>query len=277
MLSAVAEHKNTFALAINEGFKGHCGNFANHEMGIVNSEKFIPWFQTQLQAKRAIVILVNASEENHSLLTPLLSAQELERAKSYLHTSDSYLSIVAHGLKRLLLSKLLATPSHELLFSTTAKGKPVCLNQQAPTFNISHSQQWAALVVAQDAQVGVDIEFPRKIDYALFAESALTPEEFNEFKQRHYDTHFFLERWSQKEAISKACGLGLFLDFKTINTHSINQVNLDGINYYFYSQKFLSGFISIATNVKQQKLDVISFEQIKHQLLAYQAIMPCKL
>lgn len=280
MLSAVAEYKNTFANDINERFGDYDNllvgdNAGNHYPKC--AKKFIPWLQTQLQAKRALVVLINASEENTALLAPLLSKQELERSNTYLHSNDTYLSIVAHGLKRLLLSELLGISADELLFSTTAKGKPVCLNQQAPTFNISHSQQWAAIVIAHDMHVGVDIEFPRTIDYAAFADSALTNQEYNEFKQRKYETLFFLERWSQKEAISKACGMGLFLDFKTINTHNINQVTIDNTNYYFYSQNFLAGSISIAANVKQQHLHIISFEQIKHQFITRQLIMPCKL
>ena len=229
---------------------------------------FIPWLKQQLQEKNATVVVIEASAANTQLLTSLLSADEQARAQRYTQASDRQLSRVAHGLKRLVISRLLDIPPGELQFGTTGKGKPVCLQEQAPAFNLSHAQPWAAIVFSPGFQVGVDIEFPRAMDYGALAESTLTAIELHQFNQINHNPRFFLERWSQKEAISKACGLGLYLDFKTINTQGTDKVTIDDINYYFYSQLFLDGFISVATTVAQRSLQVISFADIKHELMS---------
>jgi len=278
------EHKNTYQLGQhNNPGKRTChlvnndrDDKGNRDMK-TRSGKFIPWLKQQLQKKCAIVVLIEASAANTQLLTSLLSADEQARAQRYLQEADRHLSGVAHGLKRLIISQLLDIPASKLQFGTTLKCKPVCVDERAPAFNLSHAQGWAAIVFSPGFQVGVDIEFPRAMNYQDIAESTLTAIELHRFKHINQDPRFFLERWSQKEAISKACGLGLYLDFKTINTHDTDKVTIDDINYYFYSQHFLDGFISIATTVEQDVLQVISFADIKHELMSEQRILPCQL
>lgn len=225
------------------------------------------WLNHRLQTNCILVIVAEANLANSVLLAPWLSLEESERANRFLQLDDRFRSSVAHGLKRLLLTRLLDISPADLQFGAIAKGKPVCLNNNAPAFNLSHAQDWVALALADGCQLGVDIEFPHQMDYPVFAESVLTRVEKEEFRSRNYDPNFFLTRWSQKEAISKACGLGLYLDFTTVNTFNNNRTIIDGSHYYFFSQQFLNGFLSVATSNAPKKLQVIHFDAIKGGLM----------
>ena len=104
-----------------------------------------------------------------------------------------------------------------------AAGKPVTIEQQAHgkpylpefprlKFNLSHTKGMALVALAEDIEVGVDIERPRRIpDFELIAERYLPPgdaEALAAIPEPDREREFF-RRWTRAEALWKAAGLGL--------------------------------------------------------------------
>jgi 4'-phosphopantetheinyl transferase len=97
----------------------------------------------------------------------------------------------------------------------TDKGKPFIAG--GPFFNVSHSGDYAAAVVSENAPVGIDIENTennRGGNFSRLAEKAFHPEELSRFNKNPTRQHFY-EVWTQKEAFVKMKGGGLGIGLKT--------------------------------------------------------------
>ncbi len=104
-----------------------------------------------------------------------------------------------------------------LHFAEDPYGKPYLTDSRAavctPSFNLSHSGNWAVLAVsARGRAVGVDIEIPRPgRDLRRLVDGFLSPVEQADLAHvppEHMQI-WLLRRWSAKEALAKAWGLGL--------------------------------------------------------------------
>lgn len=227
---------------------------------------FFSQLATQLSNQRIITLTAKATHENYSILSPLLSLDEQARANRYLHQKDRYLSSIAHGLKRLVISKLLNAPPASLDFSTKSKGKPFCAHPYAPEFNITHSQEWVAICLAQEAQVGVDLEFPQAINYTSLAKSVMTETEYLAYESGEFIDAIFIETWCRKEALAKACGVGLYKAMTSIETLNSTSVTIDGIDYYVRSKAFFEGFIAVSSVRPIDEMTLVPFDHIKAEL-----------
>ena len=110
--------------------------------------------------------------------------------------------------------------------SRTEKGKPYLVSYPEYYISLSHSGIYAICVIA-DAPVGVDVEGQERRlllsdnteRLETVARKCLTTEEYEHFctvdETRRRD--FFLRMWTRKEAVSKAEGLGLGMDFSKIS------------------------------------------------------------
>lgn len=93
-------------------------------------------------------------------------------------------------------------------------GKPYLATQDgqphALQFNLSHTSDWCAVVVAHQMAVGVDIEQPRAISARLWPR-VLTPAERAQMATLPADEQAaaFLRSWTRKEALGKAEGRGV--------------------------------------------------------------------
>lgn len=83
-------------------------------------------------------------------------------------------------------------------------------------FNVSHSGTRALIAIARDIEVGVDIEWHRPVDDM----SGLARMVFDRQDLSHWSalpapqrTPAFYRAWTRKEAVAKAIGCGLALDF----------------------------------------------------------------
>ena len=113
----------------------------------------------------------------------------------------------------------------ELEFATTAEGKPFVLSNPEVHFSLSHSGKYAVCMIA-DKNIGVDVEWKqRKLllegnEQKLLSvvEKIFTKEELEVFKQttKSKRREVFLKLWTRKEAVSKAVGKGLAMDFAKI-------------------------------------------------------------
>jgi 4'-phosphopantetheinyl transferase len=148
---------------------------------------------------------------------PWLSNTERARADRFRQAADKERYIIAHALKRYCLSRLLVTDPQALTFSQNEKGKPYCTHPTSPWFNLSHSGNWVVLGLSSQGTIGVDVEAINRDISEGVTRYALTEQQREHVEQADNNSEQFMLYWTQKEAISKALGLGLSINFQTVH------------------------------------------------------------
>lgn len=154
----------------------------------------------------------------HELLTP----DEHAKWQRYRFDKDKHQHLVTRALIRSTLSRY--EPSiapQDWRFELNAHGKPAIANVLARPlhFNLSHTQNLAALAVTRCAPVGVDVEKIKVVEQVRgLAERCFTDEEiafvFSGDKAAVMERFFKL--WTLKEAYIKAHGCGM-----SVSLHSV--------------------------------------------------------
>jgi 4'-phosphopantetheinyl transferase len=156
-----------------------------------------------------------------ALLTDLLArlpADERERAARYRFPRDRDMFVAGRALARRMLTEAAGARSwcfvkdqHGKLAVDPPHGEPPL------HFNITHSDGIVACATARGISVGIDVEaIDREYDFADVLDSTLAPEERERFDERSAATRaeYFFKIWTLKEAIGKACGVGLGMSFQ---------------------------------------------------------------
>jgi 4'-phosphopantetheinyl transferase len=147
----------------------------------------------------------------------LLSPDELQRAEGFIRGRDRDRFIVSHGALRRILSRYIPVPAETHVFHRGPWQKPYVITgtELVPSFNLSHSGDFAVLAVGLGRDVGVDIEQIRPIT----EESSIVDRVFSETDRRLYHTastsartELFFRLWTRQEARLKATGQGLSSD-----------------------------------------------------------------
>lgn len=143
----------------------------------------------------------------------VLDEQEKDRAARFRFESHARRFIVAHAATRFILSSYCGIRAADLVFEFNAYGKPFLANDGAPLFSLSHSDGTALCGVAEEGEIGVDIEKCRDIadlemSRRFFSGIECTLLDGLEEKQKAAG---FFACWTRKEAYIKAKGLGLSL------------------------------------------------------------------
>ena len=165
---------------------------------------------------------LDSGKYNTSSFTSYLSNEERNRANSYYTQTLSANYIISRFILRQVLSHHTETPPSGIEFEINRYGKPYLKNNNRIQFNISHSKDMLCIVVAQDKDVGVDIEFKdRNINTEELQSIVLSHEEtlyINSLKFQEEKLDFFYRIWTLKESALKALGCGL--------SYPANQINL---------------------------------------------------
>ena len=146
----------------------------------------------------------------------LLSPDELQKAYRYKFEKDRDHFITGRALLRNILAKYLNQSPDEIIFSYSDKGKPFIKNSNLK-FNLAHSGGKAVFAFADNAEVGIDIEYMRELPDALqIAKRFFSEEEVNEILKVRDDEirSAFFNCWTRKEAFIKAVGEGLSYPLK---------------------------------------------------------------
>jgi 4'-phosphopantetheinyl transferase len=142
----------------------------------------------------------------------VLSAEERTRVERLRVPADRERAIVARGLSRMILAREVAADPSELRFTYGPQGKPALDPPAALRFNVAHSGNVVLLAVAQEHEVGIDVEGVRcDLDWAPLAARFFGPRELSGLRAlapERRDEAFFA-CWTRKEAYLKATGLGL--------------------------------------------------------------------
>jgi 4'-phosphopantetheinyl transferase len=138
----------------------------------------------------------------------LLSGDERTRADRFALNSDRARFIAAHGLTRLILAGRLKRSPSSVVIARTNAGKPF-LPDDDLSFSVSHSRSLLCCALTNGADIGVDVERMRLVDYSTIAVRFLAPEE--EAELRRADSmgeglERFFRLWTLKEALIKAVG-----------------------------------------------------------------------
>jgi len=163
----------------------------------------------------------------------LLDAGERQRAARFATPQLQRRFIAAHvGLRR-LLGMALGLPPAELRFSADALGKPCLLGEGRRHFSLSHCGGQALVAIAP-APLGVDLEALIQRDTELLAERILTPRELGRWRllPQIDRTEALTEAWTLKEALLKACGLGLRVDPVTLEIFEGEATDINGRRFH---------------------------------------------
>jgi 4'-phosphopantetheinyl transferase len=142
-----------------------------------------------------------------------LDEHERARADGFRFEADRVGYVAAHGALRCLLAMYLDLEPEALRFVRGPAGKP-SLDSDLSTgleFNLSHSGDRGLIAICRGGPVGVDLEKIRPgFDYAGIADRYLASEERVRLRCAGPGTvQEFFRLWTRKEALWKACGLGL--------------------------------------------------------------------
>lgn len=175
--------------------------------------------QTLFEGK--VQVWVERAEEHLDIsdLEALLDERERVRAGKFVRDPDRRNFILAHGLKRKCLGKLLGINPSALRFGTYSSGKPYLMDTNVH-FNLSHSHGVVALA-ASEFPCGIDIEAYRDLNHLpLLIEKTMTANEQDLIRQASSPQRAFIDRWVIKEAFLKLSGIGLGLPLASLCTAS---------------------------------------------------------
>ena len=166
----------------------------------------------------------DSNELNHSHLPYLqkLSDSEQKRAQKFVRSIDSQTYIYAHYFLRKELSLKLDIPPKNVSIVSNYMKKPK-LNDYNLDFNISHSQNFFAILIADSSNlyVGIDIEFMDKninIDDIITHHMHLDEISYiTDTPEPSIKKERFLEIWTRKEAFLKMTGIGITNHLPSIN------------------------------------------------------------
>lgn len=144
----------------------------------------------------------------------LLDDGERARCERFLRPEDKARFVTGRFLARTALAEATGLAPQGIRFTTdcphcgAAHGKPR-LPGSGLDFSLSHSGDRVVLVLAEGAEVGVDVEQESDRDIDRLAEMVLTPAEREALLAMDDRRRGFHAYWSRKEALLKATGHGL--------------------------------------------------------------------
>jgi 4'-phosphopantetheinyl transferase len=148
---------------------------------------------------------------------PLLSPEERERHGRFVFEKDRRLFLLAHVLTRSALAQYVGSDPAGLEFAENEYGKPRLVARPGapcPGFNLSHTHGMVAVAIANEAELGVDVEDSRRagnwegIQRTVFTDAER--EHLQGLPSEHQKERFY-ELWTLKEAYLKARGMGFSL------------------------------------------------------------------
>lgn len=166
----------------------------------INSQQDIHLWIVDMQEMRPAV----------ETFTKWLSADERERANSFLFPDRTITSICSRGILRWILACYLNLSPGSVEIGKSLNGKPYLDNHQLQ-FNLSHSGRYFVCAVALQTPLGIDIQQIYPISgLERISRSHFQPEQIKEIlalrgKQQHQS---FFQHWVNLEAYLKAVGNG---------------------------------------------------------------------
>ncbi len=147
----------------------------------------------------------------------ILSEAEINRLNRFIAAGARRQYLAGRVLVRTTLSRYADVAAHEWRFDANAYGRPYITwprQYQSLQFNLSHTDGLAACAVAEDCEIGVDVEnVARDLDFEALAPSVFAASEVAQITRSAAAdrSRLFYSYWTLKEAYIKARGMGLSL------------------------------------------------------------------
>ncbi len=149
-----------------------------------------------------------------------LSNAERARCARFVFERDRRRYRAAHCALRHLLAVRCRQRPETLVFTEGAFGKPRLEGAATCAFSLSHSEDWALVLMADEGEIGVDVEALRsQPDRSALAAAHFTPREcaaLAGLSGSEADLAF-LRCWTRKEACLKAVGSGFAVDAASVD------------------------------------------------------------
>lgn len=141
-------------------------------------------------------------------LRDLLADDERDRAARFAYPVHRDRHIVGRARLRQILGAETGRDPRDIVFRYGANGKPAV--DGGPEFNLTHTGGLAALAISRDGALGLDIEALRPIEDGV-ARHHFSAAEYARLSRLDPGDWLggFYRCWTRKEAVIKACGLGL--------------------------------------------------------------------
>jgi 4'-phosphopantetheinyl transferase len=155
---------------------------------------------------------LDVNEEESRILWHTLSEEERLRAAAHAIPKIRRRFVAARAFFRQVLGYQLGISSSQLPLKYGPRGKPVVEEGYQLQFNMSHSEDLAAMALTRVRQVGIDVEVIRKnIDFSEIADRFFCAAEAARIERYsgHCKALMFYKHWTCKEAYLKARGAGL--------------------------------------------------------------------
>ena len=190
----------------------------------------------KVKSERMKVVVFDRMEEcteaEVQRMLPLVSAQRREQALKYKHTFGQFCCLKSWLM---LFDFVEMSRYRDLEWKYNEHGKPYLAN--GPYFSISHCKEGIAVAI-DDAPIGIDIEAIRHANEDLI-ERTMNEEEKRLIanSQQPIADREFTRFWTQKEAIVKAEGTGIYSFEQLQKTLEIGDWTLDTFEKekYIYS------------------------------------------
>ncbi len=150
-------------------------------------------------------------EKKKMLLLANISPETRKRIERFRLEDDKLRCLYGESIVRMKSSKLLGIPQNEIEISRTYYGKPYIRNEQALSYNLSHSGDWIICAFGL-SDVGVDIE-QMVSDNEEIVRGFFTPQEIRWWNNSNDKIYSFYQLWTMKESFVKYNGMGLSLSF----------------------------------------------------------------
>lgn len=177
----------------------------------------VPPQKLELSGEKVHIWRVSLDHPAASLqrLALLLSPDEQQRAARFRFDRDRHRFIAGRGTLRIILAKYLTTEPEQIHFCYSRSGKPALADSLAKSglvFNLSHSQDLMLCAIAQNIQLGIDLEYLRSVsDLENLTKRFFSIQEHLAIQALPAEQRLesFFQHWTGKEALLKAMGEGL--------------------------------------------------------------------
>jgi 4'-phosphopantetheinyl transferase len=150
----------------------------------------------------------------------LLPAPEVDRLSAVVASLRSQRLCAQAALRALVADAIGSTPLMVQL-ERDGLGKPYLVGDSGLQFNLAHSGKYAMVSLTMAGPIGVDVELPRAVsDLRSLARTMLADREYHWWCKlaEPAASEALFRRWTYKEAVLKALGLGLSGGLRAVST-----------------------------------------------------------
>jgi 4'-phosphopantetheinyl transferase len=159
----------------------------------------------------------------------ILGPSEQQHALTLVNESIKSRYVEIRARLRILLGDVLNTQPDKLRIPKTAYGKPYLRDYPELSFNLSHTANKMVVAIANDCDLGIDIELCKaRASLAGLVEKCFAEEEKHFWYQLadSEKTRAFYRFWTRKEAFVKAVGRGISLGLNRCVINPLNPTEL---------------------------------------------------